>query len=240
MNLPKDYRPSNYAFPTLPNLLKAEAVLAPVLGDHIYVGGACVGFYVDDLGAAEIRPTEDVDVILEIATEIERVQLDEKLRRSGLKHDMEGPICRWLLDNLKIDVMPVDEGILGFSNRWYPAVVETAIELQLDGFTIRIPNVCAFLATKIEAFSNRGNNEPIISSDFEDIVRVLDGCSFLPIEASESQREVKTFVADTFAAWKNSRRFDDALAAHLLGGAQGERAEYVNKQIDQLIQLGQI
>jgi hypothetical protein len=29
-------------------------------------------------------------------------------------------MCRWRRDGVVVDVMPVDERILGFSDRWYP------------------------------------------------------------------------------------------------------------------------
>jgi len=205
MSSPRDYRPNSYNFPSLPFLLAAERVLCPVLGSHVYVGGACVGFYVDDPGAAEIRPTEDVDVVVRIASELERVQLDESLRKAGLANDIEGPIGRWLLNGLKIDVMPSDSEVLGFSNCWYPDALESAIAIPIDDLTIAIPNVCTFIATKIEAFIGRGGNDFIGSSDFEDIARVLDGCSYLGMGASLASIDVRQFVGATLREWRRQR-----------------------------------
>src|ERR1700730_9784238 len=38
---------------------------------------------------------------------------------TGIEDHSEGaPICRWAHDDLRFDVMPTDERILGFSNRW--------------------------------------------------------------------------------------------------------------------------
>ena len=85
MNSPSDYRPDSYSFPALPSIVAAERVLQGVLENHVLVGGACVGFYVDDPGAAEVRPTDDVDAVVEIRTEVERVQLDERLRAAGAR-----------------------------------------------------------------------------------------------------------------------------------------------------------
>lgn len=46
--------------------------------------------------------------------------------------------------------MPVDEHILGFSNRWYPAAIETAQTLQIAGHEVRVVTPALFIATKLE------------------------------------------------------------------------------------------
>jgi hypothetical protein len=37
------------------------------------------------------------------------------------------PLCRWLVKNVAVDVMPVDPAILGFGNVWYPSGIARAI-----------------------------------------------------------------------------------------------------------------
>jgi hypothetical protein len=60
-------------------------------------------------------------------------------------------------DDLVLDVMPLDEKILGFTNRWYPYAIETAWAVILEeGLEIRVISAPAFLATKWEAFGSRG------------------------------------------------------------------------------------
>jgi hypothetical protein len=237
MNLPNAYRPSEYSFPALQDIVTAEIALAGTLGPHIYVGGACVGFYIDDLGAAEIRPTDDIDIAVEVASEVERVDLDEKLRQAGLAHDITGPICRWRLNNLILDIMPADSMVLGFSNRWYVDALSTAIQIQVLDVEIKIPDVCTFLATKIEAFNDRGRNDFIGSSDFEDIIRVLDGCTFLAEEGRAASAPVRAFVKDSLFDWMLTRTFQDALAAHLLDAGELGRRQLVHQRIQVLIDL---
>lgn len=36
------------------------------------------------------------------------------------------PLCRWVRHGTTLDVMPLDEKILGFSNRWYRAAMESS------------------------------------------------------------------------------------------------------------------
>jgi hypothetical protein len=49
----------------------------------------------------------------------------ERLRALGFLEDTsEGaPLCRWVHSGTILDVMPLDEKILGFSNRWYRAAM---------------------------------------------------------------------------------------------------------------------
>ncbi|MFI5385445.1 MAG: hypothetical protein ACHQ50_04915 [Fimbriimonadales bacterium] len=223
-------------FPALPSITRVEAAIGRLLGLHVYVGAACVGFYIDDPGAAEVRRTFDVDVAVAVTNESDRVRLDDKLRQAGLVHDFAGPICRWTLDGLIVDVMPTDSAILGFANRWYSLALSGAEEVQIEGMTIPIPHVCTFLATKIEAFDGRGEGDFIMSSDFEDLVRVLDGCSFILSDSSAAPSEVTSFLSERFLAWLDSRAFQDGLAAHLLEEVGGrDRSKLVLERIAGLI-----
>ena len=65
----------------------------------------------------------------------------------GLREDSrEGaPVCRWLLDDLVIDIMPTRGDILGFSCRWYQLAFDTARQFLLpDGTMIRLVTPACF------------------------------------------------------------------------------------------------
>lgn len=93
------------------------------------------GLLVTDPGAPVARPTDDVDLIIEIASTFEyQTSLRDHLVASGFQEDSrEGaPLCRWLLDEtLAVDVMPTDARVLGFSNDWYAHALETARLIEL-------------------------------------------------------------------------------------------------------------
>ncbi len=62
------------------NAIKTVAnVLADLNDKCIYVGGAISGFYADDSLAPEVRPTKDIDIVLEIASLLELEELRQKL-----------------------------------------------------------------------------------------------------------------------------------------------------------------
>jgi len=96
--------------------------LGPLLSEVVFVGGCTTGLFITDEGAAAVRPTVDVDVIAEITSYAGYATFSERLRALGFREDTSkgAPLCRWLIDGLKLDVMPIEETILGFTNRWYP------------------------------------------------------------------------------------------------------------------------
>ena len=52
-----------------------------------------------------------------------------------------------------LNVMPLDEKILGFSNRWYPDALHAAVPVRLaSGIALRTITPPYFVGTKIEAF----------------------------------------------------------------------------------------
>jgi len=136
-------------------LLKVAAMLLrPVLDELVFVGGCATGLLVSDEAAAEVRPTFDVDAIAKITSYVEYTTFGERLHKLGFTKDAsEGaPICRWQHGQIKLDLMPLDEKILGFSNRWYKAAMDTANEFEIErDIRIRVvtaPYFCALLTLR--------------------------------------------------------------------------------------------
>ncbi len=87
-------------------MIKAVAEkLVPLIEKVAFLGGATTGLLITDPAAAEIRPTLDVDIIVEIISRTEYYKLEDTLRSLGFKQSMkkEDPICRWLTGNIKLD-----------------------------------------------------------------------------------------------------------------------------------------
>ena len=105
----------------------------------VFVGGSVAELYADDPAASDIRPTLDVDCVVELSTRKSYYVLEESLRQLGFKNDITpgAPLCRWIFEDIKVDVMPINESILGFSNRWYAPGMEHRIKMTLpDGMSI--------------------------------------------------------------------------------------------------------
>lgn len=105
-----------------PNRTLFESVvrlLAPVLDELVFVGGCTTGLFITDPAAGGIRPTKDVDAIVDVTSYAKYAAFSERLRTLGLTEDTTpgAPLCRWRRDDLIVDVMPADGHVLGFSNR---------------------------------------------------------------------------------------------------------------------------
>ena len=102
--------------------------LGDLADEVVFLGGATAGLLITAPRTAAVSSTKDVDIIVEVGTWGEYARLLERLRERGFREDTEegAPVCRWVIDDIKVDVMPADEEILGFSNRWYQAVISAA------------------------------------------------------------------------------------------------------------------
>ncbi len=94
--------------------------LKELLDEVVFVGGATASLYIEDPAAIRVRPTDDVDCIIEIVNRKEYYKLESQIRELGFSHAIgEGnPICRWKFEGVTVDIMPIDPAILGFSNIW--------------------------------------------------------------------------------------------------------------------------
>lgn len=182
------------------NIIMLQTVtngLGKLKDEMVFVGGAVAELYADNPAASEIRPTLDVDCVIEISSRLQFAKLEENLRAKGFKNDTsEGaPICRWIYKDIKVDVMPTDSEVLGFSNRWYEEGIETKIQKTLpDGTDVFVFSPEYYLAAKFEAHNSRGGNDLRQSHDFEDIIYILDNCSGIVENINASNRGVKMYL----------------------------------------------
>lgn len=163
----------------------------------VFVGGAVAKLYADDPAASDIRPTIDVDCVIELKSRTEYPTLEKNLRAKGFAHDTskDAPSCRKIYKNIKVDVMPTDEDILGFSNRWYEEGIDNKIQKMLpDGTEIFVFPPEYYLAAKFEAHNARGGNDLRQSHDFEDIIYILDNCSDIVANIRTSNPGVKKYL----------------------------------------------
>lgn len=191
--------------------IKAVANALDILNEKIvFVGGATISLY-PDRQVFEVRPTEDVDVIIEILNYQNRAELEERLRAIGFSHDIEsGIICRYKIQGIVVDIMPTNDPSIGFSNKWYPDGFNQAIDYKVDEHcTIKILSAPYFIATKLEAFKSRGQNDGRTSQDFEDIIYVLENRESIWDEMNNSNDTVKNYLRSEFQnLLKNPNHFE--------------------------------
>ena len=209
----------------LERLTGAASLLRPLLGDLVFVGGSVTGLLITDRAAGEPRATLDVDAIAEIASCAEYAAFGDRLRALGFVEDTsEGaPLCRWVHHETIFDVMPLDEKILGFSNRWYRAAMEAAIRQRLsDDLEIRVVTAPFFMATKLEAFKHRGQGDCFGSRDLEDLVFVVDGRAELVAEVQAETAELRTYIRSEIGSLLAMTTFLDGLPGYLLPDAMSQ------------------
>ncbi|MFP4210984.1 MAG: hypothetical protein ACLFR8_07060 [Alkalispirochaeta sp.] len=197
---------------------RVTAALGPLSKEVVFVGGAVVRLLVTDPSITEFRTTDDVDVIVEITSRGAYAEFEDQLREIGFQNVSYpgAPLCRWDIDGTIVDVMPTEERLLGFSNRWYPEAIRTAPTVALpSGSTVRIIDPVVFIATKLEAFSQRGNNDPIGSRDIEDVISVVDGRPDLPEEFRTTAAEVQTFIRQALTTLITTIGFRNAVLGYL-------------------------
>ena len=205
-----------------------------------FVGGAVVAVLVDHPELTEIRPTKDVDVIVEIATLVDYYALEKRLRASGFQHDTaEGaPICRWIIDECRVDVMPTTSAPLGMNSKWFPEALATAQTRDLgEGCSAQVILPALFLTTKLEAFKDRGHGDYYASHDLEDIITLVDGRASIIDDVAESPEPVRKFVGVGVRKILTQPDFQDAFPGHL-SALSRTRAPLVMGRLQRIADLG--
>jgi predicted nucleotidyltransferase len=199
--------------------------VARALGDDLlrevaFVGGCTTGLLItDEFIKEEVRYTDDVDLIINVVGHAQWIAFQDRLRDKGFRESMEDDvICRMRLGALKVDFMPDDDKILGFSNRWYEAALEGAQNHQLkDDLTIRLLTPPFFVATKLEAYLGRGNDDPLASHDLEDILNLVDGREELVAEIADAHADVRDYIAGQVSFLLDHRDFEYAVQGIVRG-----------------------
>ncbi len=190
----------------------------------VFLGGATLGLFITGPGAAPPRPTKDVDLIVEITMQ---EYLDNSFRSQLLSRGFrevtdERVICRWEIEGTKVDIMPATATIFGFSNRWYPTALAQAQRHQFPGGpSIRLISPACFLATKLEAFANRGRGD-FVHHDLEDVIAVIDGHPTIENEIESATSEIREFLARELARLLASQAFLESLHGQLRGDSAGQ------------------
>ena len=105
----------------------------------------------DEPALGTTRPTDDVDVIIEILAQKNYARIEERLRKLGFQNDdSEGaPMCRWIFrEQLTVDIMPTTGTFLGLSTKLFSEALETSQVHYFDDVEVRVILVllCSYLS----------------------------------------------------------------------------------------------
>lgn len=222
----------------------AQALGPALLKTMTFVGGCTTGLLLTDAFTREqVRHTDDVDLIVHVMGYVGFNQLQEQLKQQGFvitlpDPDETWPICAMKLGELRVDFMPDDEAVLGFSNRWYKAAMATATPYELTtSLTINLVSPVYFIATKLEAFKGRGKGDVLASRDIEDILNLLDGRSELISEIQNTTPELQHYIATEITQLLAVNDFEYAVASQ--AKSSQEREDLIFERLDLLAALGQ-
>ncbi len=227
--------------PNIEIVTRAVEQLGELADEMVFLGGCATGLLITDEAAPPIRQTVDVDTIVQVSSHAEYYQLSEALREKGFREDTsEGvPLCRWQGDSVILDVMPTDESILGFANKWYVSAMEHAQEISLpSGHTIRMVSAPYFLITKLEAFDGRGDGDYQMSHDMEDIIAVLDGRVEIVADVDGADEKLQNELRVRFKELSNDIHFIQSIAGHMPPDSASQlRVTHVHKVINTIAKI---
>lgn len=201
------------------NITRIRAVynaLEDLADQVVFVGGATVALYATR-ESGDVRPTVDVDIVVEVISRSDFSALEQKLREKGFSHAVQSDVlCRYQINGIIVDVMPSRNNIIGFSNIWYDEGFKYSARHQIDDLhTVNILTAPYFLASKLEAFKNRGKNDGRISSDFEDIVYLLNSRDVVFEEIGSAPESVRHYLKVEFEKLIQNKSFPEWITAHL-------------------------
>ncbi len=215
------------------NIIMLQTVangLSELKEEVVFVGGAVAELYASDPAASDIRPTQDVDCVIELSSRIEHNRLEENLRSKEFANDTSpgAPICRWVYNDIKVDVMPTDSDILGFSNRWYVEGIDNKIVKTLhDGTEIFVFPPEYYLASKLEAHNDRGGNDLRQSHDFEDIIYILENCPTILDDIGNANPTVKAYLKEECQSLLENDNLTEGIESALPYGSDSDSTEII-------------
>lgn len=225
------------ANPNIELLSGMAHAMGPLCEQVVFVGGCATDLLISQPLVADARATEDVDAIVEVASLVGYHALADQLMARGFKQTMADntPPFRWFWQGMQLDLVPLDERVLGFANRWYRPGFEAAVLATLPtGLVLRHLSAPYFVATKLEAFKDRGNNDVYLSHDLEDIITVVDGRDELLTELAAAPSEVRHFIAQHFQEVLEHTDFSNVLPGIV---SQSTRAGLVLQRFSDIAKL---
>lgn len=203
----------------------------------VFVGGTVTALYPLE-GGVDVRPTVDVDCVVDLATTADYYAFVDRLRPRGFREctDENAPLCRLICGEIRVDIVATADTGIGPTNRWYRDAVNDAASYVVDeGFEVLAITPVYFVATKLEAFHARGRGDYQASHDLEDLLAVIAGLPTLHTQIDQEATPVATAVRRELIALGKVESFVDAVPGHFASNAAG--AARANLVLDWLTRL---
>lgn len=204
----------------------------------VFVGGATISLYTDDLAAQEIRPTSDIDMTIKLTHNYaEWTKINERLSELKFYPNPEGhAMCSYKYRNINVDIMPSEDGHMGEANKWYKIGFKNIQSASIEGEEISILSAPCFLATKFEAFNGRGKDYRT-SHDFEDIIYVIDNRTTIIEEIESDDKEIKGFLKEELGKVLSMSNAYEILSCHIHPLVLEDRYPMLEEKIKAIVAL---
>ncbi|CAA6691232.1 MULTISPECIES: hypothetical protein [unclassified Lentimonas] len=198
-------------------LRAVAAKLDPTGFNYAFTGGSIVNLLIDNPEFSPARPTDDVDVIIELVSAARYSDIEATLRQHGFEHDMsaDAPICRWRLGELIVDIMPTQGEQIGLNTRWFTEVLAHAIETEYAHTSLKIVSAVGLLVTKYLTFTERDEGDYYASHDLEDFITVIDGRTAIVEEINCAPEVLRNNLIRSIQLLNTNEDFQEALPGHL-------------------------
>ena len=219
----------------------ATIKIAKALGDLnskvVFVGGAMVSLYIDDPSAEDIRPTKDIDLTFQITTVSQLEALRQDLIDRGFhEHTDSNVICRFTFEDLLVDVMSTQTVGWAPGNRWFAAGFDKAITVRLEEVEVQILPLPYFMASKLDAFFDRGMRDLYASHDLEDIVYLFNYATRLVEQILSAEEDaVKNYLVASIKKILENEQIMNALPGHLYFDGVDERLEIIIDKMNAIV-----
>ena len=181
----------------------------------VFIGGAVISLYTDDPSADEVRPTADIDMAIRLINYSQWSKMQKRLAELKFFPDPDGhAICSYLYKGISVDIMPSEDGPIGPANRWYKLGFEDLHIAKTEDVEVQIFSAPCYLATKFEAFNNRGSDYRT-SHDFEDIIYVIDNRTSIVAEIEKTHPGIKNFLKTEINKVLDSPYHEEFVSAHI-------------------------
>lgn len=202
------------------------SVLGDLLNNVVFVGGSVLELYVTDHAAYENRPTDDIDIIISSPTLGGFYSWEQQLESKGFVKASDISTTKkhlWNYEDIQINLIPMFTESLGYTNQWYEEAVFHSNSFTLpNGTSIKLFPAAYYLASKIEAYQQRGKDDIRLSEDFEDIVYLLGSRLEILEEIGNAFYEVRNFIREAFLALLRNYDLEEGICYALPDGTDDD------------------
>lgn len=158
------------------------------------------------------------------------------IQRGFIQTFEDNVTCRFRFEDIKVDVMATRTIDWSPGNRWFDLGFKSAFSLSLDEISIRLLPLPYYLASKLDAFFDRGIHDIWASHDFEDVVYLFNHVSDIADQVLGSEEAVKTYLKECATTILESPQLQEAIVGNLLHDAQEDRFQWILSRLSAIAQ----